>query len=56
MTTGDGLCCLSAAVAIVGGAWAVAWGTVRSQAIRAEALRRLGEGAWTAKTTKRGGV
>ena len=53
MTTGDGIACLSLALVIVGTAWAAAWGTVRSMAIRAEALRRLGEGAWSFKTTTR---
>lgn len=49
MTPGDGLACLAIALAAVGMAWAVAWCAVRTAAIRDEALRRLGEPAWTAK-------
>lgn len=51
MSTGDGLAVIGAAVASVGVTWAACWATVRSMAIRAEALRRLGDGAWQTKTT-----
>jgi uncharacterized membrane protein len=40
VTIGDGLACLSMAIAAVGMAWAAAWASVRSMAIRAEALRQ----------------
>ncbi len=57
MTTGDGIALLACAITAVGLAWAAAWGAVRGMAIRAEALRRLGEHAWTTSktTTKRDG-
>ncbi len=52
MSTGDGLACVAMALAAVGMSWAGAWAAVRNTAMRAEALRRLGEGAWTqSKTT-----
>jgi hypothetical protein len=53
LSTGDGLACLAFALIFVGTVWAAAWASVRNAGIRAEALRRLGEGAWTAKTTAR---
>lgn len=49
MTTGDGLAMIAGALIIVGWGWAAAWSSVRHAAIRAEALRRLGDGAWTRK-------
>jgi hypothetical protein len=55
VTTGDGLACLAGALIFVGIAWAAAWASVRNAGIRAEALRRLGEGAWTAKSPARRG-
>lgn len=52
MTTGDGLAVLAGALVLGHGVvWAAAWSSVRNAAIRAEALRRLGDGAWTAKGT-----
>lgn len=51
LSTGDGLALIAAALAAVGMSWAAAWSTVRSMAIRADALRRLGEHAWTPKAT-----
>jgi hypothetical protein len=51
VTTGDGLAMIAGALIFVGTVWAAAWASVRNAGIRAEALRRLGEGAWTAKTT-----
>ncbi len=53
MSTGDGIACLGGALVFVGTVWAAAWASVRNAGIRAEALRRLGEGAWTAKTPAR---
>lgn len=50
MTTCDGLACLSLALVVVGFAWDAAWASMRNAAIRAEALRRLGEPTWRAKT------
>lgn len=54
MTTGDGLACLAGALVFIGAVWAAAWSSVRNAAIRAEALRRLGEGAWI--KTNAGGI
>lgn len=45
MTIGDGLAVIGGAVACVGFAWAAAWASVRSTAIRSETLARLGPGA-----------
>lgn len=49
MTTGDGLAMIAGALILVAIVWAVAWTSVRNAAIRAEALRRLGESAWTTR-------
>lgn len=53
MTVGDGLAVVGAALGAVGISWAVAWATVRSAAIRAEAMAKIGSAAWTTKTTTR---
>ncbi len=53
MTVGDGMACIAGALIFVGTAWAVAWSSVRSAAIRAEALRNLSAPTWTTKTVRR---
>jgi hypothetical protein len=58
VTVGDGLAIIGVSLAFVGIAWAVAWASVRSAAIRAEALGKIGAAAWTASkttTTRRAG-
>ncbi len=52
MTIGDGLACISAAIGVVGVTWAAVWHSVRSTAIRTEALRNIGPAPWTAKTRR----
>lgn len=53
MTVGDGMAMIACAIGLVGTMWAVAWSSVRLAAIRAEALRRLGDDRTGAVTTRR---